>query len=115
MDKLKIIIDALDSVNLSDIVVYDMREKSPFFDYVAIASATSDRQLNATVSYIQKGLKEYGYDLANVEGKNSNSWILIDCKDIIVNVFTKEERLYYNLEKMLVEIDELDIRKIREL
>ena len=115
MDKIKIVLDALDSVNLSDIVVYDMREKSPFFDYLAIASATSDRQLNASVSYIQKGLQEHGYSTANVEGKNSNSWILVDCKDIIVNVFTKDERVYYNLEKMLAEIDELDLEKIREL
>ena len=115
MDKIKIVLDALDSVNLSDIVVYDMREKSPFFDYLTIASATSDRQLNATVSYIQKGLQEHGYQAANVEGKNSNSWILVDCKDIIVNIFTKDERAYYNLEKMLAEIDELDLEKIREL
>jgi len=115
MDKIKIVLDALDAVNLSDIVVYDMQDKSPFFDYVAIASATSDRQLNATVSHIQKGLKEHGHEMANVEGKNSNSWILVDCKDIIVNIFTKEERVYYNLEKMLAEIEELDLDKLREL
>ena len=105
----------MESVNLSDIVIYDMREKSPFFDYFTIASATSDRQLKATISHIQKGLKEHGYKLANVEGKNSNSWILADCQDIIVNIFTKDEREHYDLEKMLVEIDELDIEKLREL
>ena len=115
MDKIKIVLDALDGVNLSDIVVYDMRDKSPFFDYVAIASATSDRQLSAVASHIQKGLKERGYASANVEGKNSNSWILVDCGDIIVNIFTKDERVYYNLEKMLVEIDELDLKSLREL
>lgn len=115
MDKIKLVIDALESVNLSDIVVYDMREKSPFFDYFVISSATSDRQLNASISHIQKGLQEHGYETANVEGKNSNSWILADCKDIIVNIFTKDEREYYSLEKMLVEIDEVDLRKIREL
>jgi len=66
-------------------------------------------------SHIQKGLKERGYDSANVEGKNSNSWILVDCGDIIVNIFTKDERAYYNLEKMLVEIEELDLKSLREL
>lgn len=115
MDKIKIVLDALDGVNLSDIVVYDMREKSPFFDYLTIASATSDRQLNATVSHIQKALQQHGYESANVEGKNSNSWILVDCGDIVVNIFTKDERVYYNLEKMLAEIEELDLEKIREL
>lgn len=115
MEKIKLILDALESVNLSDIVVYDMREKSPFFDYLTIASATSDRQLNATISHIQKGLQEHGYKPANVEGKNSNSWILADCSDIIVNIFTKDEREYYSLEKMLVEIDEMELDKIRDL
>lgn len=115
MDKLKIVIDALESVNLFDIVVYDMREKSPFFDYLVISSATSDRQLNASVQHIQKDLVENGHEVANVEGKNSNSWILVDCKDIVVNVFTKDEREYYNLEKMLAEINELNLEDIRDL
>lgn len=113
MDKLKLVIDALESVNLKDIVVYDMREKSPFFDFLIISSATSDRQLNAAVSHIQKDLSDNGHEVANVEGKNSNSWILVDCKDIVVNVFTKEEREFYNLEKMLAEIDELNLEDLR--
>lgn len=115
MDKLKLVIDALESVNLFDIVVYDMREKSPFFDYLVISSSTSERQLNAAISHIQNDLAENGYDYANVEGKNSKSWVLVDCKDIVVNVFTKDEREFYNLEKMLAEIDELDLEKLRDL
>jgi len=115
MNKLKVVVNSLESVNLSDIVVYDMRNKSPFFDYLIISSATSDRQLQAAVSHIQDDLHENGYNVANVEGKNSNSWILVDAKDIIVNVFTKEERMYYNLEKMLAEIEELNLEDIRDL
>jgi len=113
MEKIKIVVDALESVNLSDIVVYDMRDKSPFFDYLAIASATSDRQLQASTQHITNDLIKAGYDAPNVEGKKSNSWILVDCKDIIVNVFTKEERVHYNLEKMLAEIEELNLDKIK--
>lgn len=113
MDKLKIVIDALEGVNLFDIVVYDMREKSPFFDYLVVSSSTSERQLNASLSHVSKGLVENGYTAPNVEGKNSKSWILIDCQDIVVNVFTKEEREYYNLEKMLAEIENINLEKLR--
>lgn len=113
MDKLKIVLEALESVNLFDTTVYDMREKSPFFDFLIISSSTSDRQLRAVVTHIQNDLAKNGYDIANVEGKNSNSWILVDCKDIIVNVFTKDEREYYNLDKMLAEIDELNLEDIK--
>jgi ribosome-associated protein len=113
MKKIEVIKNALDSVNLQDIEIYDMRAKSPFFDYLVISSATSDRQLNAAVNHINKDLTEHKFDHPRVEGKNSNSWILIDCKDIIVNVFTKEEREYYNLEKMLVEIRKVELNEIK--
>ena len=113
MDKLKIVLEALDSVNLFDTMVYDLREKSPFFDYLIISSSTSQRQLKAVITHVQNDLAKNGYEIANVEGKNSNSWILVDCKDIIINVFTKDEREYYNLEKMLAEIDELNLEDIK--
>lgn len=113
MKKIEVVMSALESINLSDIEIYDMREKSPFFDYFIISSATSDRQLQAAINHIQNDLAENNFPAANVEGKNSNSWILIDAKDIIVNVFTKEEREYYNLEKMLVEIRKVGLEELK--
>jgi ribosome-associated protein len=113
MKKIEVVINALESINLSDIEIYDMREKSPFFDYLIISSASSDRQLQAAINHIQKDLDENDYPMARVEGKNSNSWILIDAKDIIINVFTKEEREYYNLEKMLVEINKVELKEVK--
>jgi len=113
MKKIEVIMEALENVNLSDIEIYDMSEKSPFFDYLVISSATSDRQLQAAVNHIQKDLVENNYEPARIEGKNSNSWILVDAKEIVVNVFTKEEREYYNLEKMLVEINKVDITELK--
>ncbi len=112
MKKIEIVMNALESVNLSDIVIYDMREKSPFFDYFVISSATSDRQLQAAVNHISKDLMEHKFESPTVEGKNSNTWILVDAKDIIINIFTKEEREYYNLEKMLVEIGKVELKDI---
>lgn len=112
MKKIEVIVDALESVNLSDIEIYDMREKSPFYDYLIISSATSDRQLQAAISHIQDDLAKNDFPQPRIEGKNSNSWVLIDAKDIVVNVFTKEEREYYNLEKMLVEIRKVEVNEI---
>lgn len=109
MEKINIILNALEDVNLFDIVIYDMREKSPFFDYFVISSSTSDRQLQAAVNHIQDDLAKAKYPSPKVEGKQSKSWVLIDTSDIIVNVFTKEEREYYDLEKMLAEIEQIDI------
>ena len=113
MKKIEVVINALEDVNLSDIEIYDMRNKSPFYDYLVISSASSDRQLQAAVNHIQDDLAKHKYPHPRVEGKNSNTWILIDCKDVVVNVFTKEEREYYNLEKMLVEIRKVGLEEIK--
>jgi len=113
MTKIQLIVNALEDVNASDIVVYDTKGKSPFYDYFVIASVTSDRQLQGAIAHVQDDLSKAKYQVARIEGKNSNSWVLIDSKDIIVNVFTKEERVYYNLEKMLVEIEQIKLSEIK--
>jgi len=113
MTKIKTIINALENINSTDIIAYDMKGISPFFDYFVIASATSDRQLQAAITHISNDLAEGEFAHPKVEGKDSKSWILVDAGDIIVNVFTKEEREYYNLEKMWVGIETIDIEKLK--
>jgi len=111
MTKIEIIVNALEDINAFDILVFDTQTKSPFFDYFIISSVTSDRQLQAAISHINQDLTENKLPHPVVEGRNSKSWVLIDCKDIIVNIFTREEREYYNIEKMMVGIEQLDIEK----
>ena len=111
MTKIEIIVNALEDINASDILVFDTRDKSPFFDYFVVSSATSDRQLQAAITHINQDLAKNDFPHPVIEGKNSKSWVLIDCKDIIVNIFTREEREYYNIEKMMVGIEQLDLVK----
>ena len=111
MTKIEIIVSALEDINASDILVFDTRDKSPFFDYFVVSSATSDRQLQAAITHINQDLANNDFPHPVIEGKNSKSWVLIDCKDIIVNIFTREEREYYNIEKMMVGIEQLDLEK----
>ncbi len=113
MTKIQVIINALEDINAFDIVVYDMREISPFFDYFVISSASSDRQLQAAITHISNDLSKENFDHPKFEGKDSKSWILVDANDVIVNVFTKDEREYYNLEKMWAEIETIDIAKLK--
>lgn len=113
MTKIQLVINALEDINAFDIVVYDMRNISPFFDYFVISSANSDRQLQAAITHIGNDLAKGKFAHPKVEGKDSKSWVLIDANDIVVNVFTKEEREYYNLEKMWAGIETLDIEKLK--
>ncbi len=107
MDKLRIINQALEDIQLEDIMIFDMRESNPFFDFFLITSARNPRQLSAAIRDVKAALSEHGFTIPKVEGSDSG-WALVDCGDIVVNIFTKEEREYYNLEKMWLDIPKID-------
>ncbi len=113
MTKIQTIINSLEDINAFDIVVYDMKNISPFFDYFVISSANSDRQLHAAITHIGNDLAKENFEHPKFEGKDSKSWVLIDANDVIVNIFTKEEREYYNLEKMWAGIETIDIETLK--
>ncbi len=109
MSKIKLIVEALDNLKLQDIVVYDMRERSPFFDYFVLSTATNTRQLKAAVTHVKDHLSAEKYPMPAIEGTHSNAWILMDAKDIVVNIFTAEERAFYNIEKMWMDVEKIDL------
>ena len=111
MTKIEIVVNALEDINAFDIIAFDTKGRSPFFDHFVISSVTSDRQLQAAINHITNDFKENGFTSPITEGKNSRTWVLIDCGDVIVNVFTREERDYYNMEKMWVGTEQLDLDK----
>lgn len=97
-----IIIDCLAKVKAKDAVCYNMRGYSPFYDEMIIVSVDVDRQATAVIGYLEDELSKNGFKIRSVEGANT-SWVLIDCYDIIVSVFTKEERSHFALEKLYLE------------
>ncbi len=109
MEKIHVVIEALESLKIEDIVVYDMRERSPFFDYFILSTARNSRQLKAAVNHLKEHLNAAKYDHPDVEGTHSNAWVLMDAKDVVVNIFTKEERAFYNIEKMWLDVPTIDL------
>lgn len=93
-----------------DIIVIDIMGKSSFADYMVIATGNSDRQVKALVDDVEDRLAEEGLLTKNVEGKQSG-WVLMDFGDVIVNVFTKEMRQKYNIEKVWGDCTFLDIEE----
>ena len=83
-----------------DIVIIDIQEKASFADYFVIASGGSERQINALVDDVEDAFAKEGLFVKSIEGKQNSGWILMDFGDIIVNVFTKEQREKYNIEKV---------------
>ncbi|MGA0351183.1 MAG: ribosome silencing factor [Acholeplasmataceae bacterium] len=99
MDKVKTIIDQLETVKAKDIKVFDLKGQSPFYDYFIIGT-TTDRQSNAAISYIKKAIDPK--EIKQVEG-NGTSWMLMDCYDVIIHLFHEEDRQFYNLDERLME------------
>lgn len=111
MKKLKTVITALEDIKIEDIVVFDMREVNPFFDFFILSTATNNRQMNAAIRDVKQALSRHDQSASKKEGHDSG-WALFDAGDIIVNIFTKEAREYYNLEKMWLDIPKVNLNKL---
>ena len=82
----------------SDIVVLDLKGKSPATDYFVIATGTSDRQMRAVADEICDTAKEQGQQRFGRAGYEQARWILLDFVDVVIHIFDAEYRDYYDLE-----------------
>ena len=100
----------LDNKKATDVIVIDIMEKSSFADYLVIASGNSERQVNTLIDEVEDQFAKEGLLVKSIEGKNSG-WILMDFGDVIVNIFTKETREKYNIEKVWGDCSFLDVEE----
>ncbi|MFV0381782.1 MAG: ribosome silencing factor [Breznakia sp.] len=107
-EKLKIIVDAIQSTNGYDIIIYDFTSINPFIDRVVLCDGDNQRQVYALANNIRDALKTRGYDVKHFEGNKESKWILLDVDDIIVHVFLDEERHFYALEKLYADLARLE-------
>lgn len=98
---LSTITTAIDDKKGFDVKVLDVSSLTPIADYFVIASGNSSTQVQAIADEIQSQMSLLGYEMvSNMEGYQSARWILMDYNDIIVHVFHKDERDFYNLERL---------------
>jgi iojap-like ribosome-associated protein len=108
----KIAYDALSDKKGEEIKIIDISAVSVIADYFVIASASNYSQLQALVDEAQDKLFKAGYEMRQLEGYHNNNWVLIDFNDIIIHIFIKEDRSFYDLERLwkdgkIIEIDAL--------
>lgn len=97
---LTLAVKAIDDKNGQQIVTMDMKGVSLVADYFVVTHGNSETQVEAIAKEVKKAAQDYGFDVKRLEGLNEGRWVLIDLKDVVVHVFHKDERLYYNLEKL---------------
>lgn len=83
-----------------DIVIIDIQGKASFADFFVICSGNSERQITTLADEVEERFAEEGLLVRSIEGRHGSDWILMDFGDIIVNLFTKEMREKYSIEKV---------------
>ena len=81
-------------------MLLDLRGLAPFADYFVIMSAESSRQIEALEEDLTQALKGAGVVRHRREGTASSGWVLLDFSDVIVHVFSPDEREFYDLERL---------------
>ena len=93
-----------------NVVIMDLREITPVFDYFVIATGTSGRQLRSMSEDIDNVLeKELGDKRMGVEGFQDSHWILLDYGSVVVHLFDAETRSYYDLENLWATAKRVDV------
>ena len=99
-EMVKIAVHALEEKKGEDIKIIDINGVSVIADYFVLASATNTNQLQALVDSVEEERFKAGYECKQKEGNMTSTWMLMDYADVIVHVFSKEDRLFYDLERI---------------
>lgn len=91
---------AISDKKAQDITLINISEKSSFADYFVNATAGSERQLGTLANEVQDKMAELGFIPKSSEGRPDTGWILVDGGDVIVNIFTRDVRDHYSLDKI---------------
>ena len=95
-----IAVEALQDKKAIDFKVIDIKDVSVMADYFIIVSGSNKNQVQALADNAEEMLGKAGYNPRQVEGYRSANWILMDYQDIIIHIFSEEDRLFYDLERI---------------
>lgn len=100
LEIVKTAVEALRDKKAEDVTVIDITGVSSIADYFIIANGNNQNQLTAMQDAADEALYKAGLHAKQIEGNNKSTWILMDYEDIIVHLFSKEDRLFYDLERI---------------
>ena len=102
----------LDAKKAEQIKVLKIDTKTIIADYFVICNGRSSTQIKALADELEYKLGVAGVADIRLEGSDSNEWKVLDCKDVIIHIFSQEARQFYNLDRLWADCDEIDINEI---
>lgn len=112
LELVKKVVEALEDKKSEDITVIDIHGISSIADYFIIANGSNSNQLSAMQDAVDEAMYTNGVHSKQVEGNSNSTWILMDYQDIIVHLFSKEDRLFYDLERIWKDGKVIDIKEL---
>ena len=113
MERSKLIVkkafDALNDKKGEDIKIIEIGKLSTVADYFIIANGSNAPHVESLVDNVEEELLKENIHAERIEGVKSSGWILMDYSDVVVHVFSKEDRLFYDLERIWRDGKEVDV------
>ena len=97
---LRIAVNAADDKKAGDLVILDISKITSFANYFLLCTGDSSRQMQAIADEVEKQLKASGIRPSHVEGYQNSEWILLDCMDLVIHIFSRNARAFYDLERL---------------
>lgn len=98
-----------DEKKAEDIRAYDVAGLTGVADAFVICTATSEPQMKAIINAVRDGLREVGVAATRTEGDFHGGWVLLDYSDLLVHIFRKEARDFYDLDGVWADAPTLDL------
>ena len=109
---LKMAIKAIDDKKAEQIIALDMKGISLIADYFVLCHGNSEKQVQAIATELKKTAQELSIEVKRLEGYEQARWVLIDLGDVVVHVFHRDERFYYNLEKLWGDAPQVELEPL---
>ncbi|WP_040948303.1 ribosome silencing factor [Gorillibacterium massiliense] len=99
---------AADDKKALDLIALDLQGISLITDYFVICHGNSETQVQAIATEIRKQAEKLGVRVRGVEGMDKARWVLVDMGDVVAHVFHRDEREYYNIERLWSDAKEVE-------
>lgn len=110
IDKAKLCLKIIRERKAIDPVLFEVGKLTSFTDFFLIASGNSSRQVQAITRHLQRRMREEGFRAYGVEGEKEGHWVLMDYGDVVIQLFYKPFREFYDLEGLWIEAPRVDLK-----
>jgi ribosome-associated protein len=93
-------VDALEEKKGEDILLLDLMDIASFTDYFVLCNGTTDRMLDALAKTVVDGMRKQYKKRGRVEGEARHGWLVVDYGDVVLHLFSPDQRDYYQLEEL---------------